>query len=48
MNEAFKLPPKSVKLLTKPDELTQNFSELIERNLRLPAKQELTDLILES
>jgi hypothetical protein len=38
MNEAFKLPPKSVKLLTKPDELTQNFSELIGKEFKITGK----------
>lgn len=38
MNEAFKLPPKSVTLLTKPEELTQKLSELIGTEFKITGK----------
>jgi hypothetical protein len=38
MNEAFKLPPKSVTLLTKPEELTQKLSELVGTEFKITGK----------
>lgn len=38
MNEAFKLPPKSVTLLTKPEGLTQKLSELIGKKFKITGK----------
>ena len=38
MNEAFKLPPKSVDLLTNPNELTHKLSELIGREFIITGK----------
>ena len=38
MIEAFKLPPKSVKVLPKPEELTQKLSELIGKGFRITGK----------
>ncbi|GAB2616266.1 type II restriction endonuclease [Emticicia sediminis] len=38
MNEAFKQPPKSVILLTKPEELTQKLSELVGKEFKITGK----------
>lgn len=38
MNKAFKIPPKSISLLTNPDELTQRFSSLIGTEFKITGK----------
>lgn len=38
MNEAFKLPPKSVTLLTKPEDLIQKLSELVGQEFNITGK----------
>ena len=38
MNEAFKLPPKSIKLLTKSEELTQILSKLVGQEFQITGK----------
>ncbi|MEP7129174.1 MAG: hypothetical protein ABI729_09915, partial [Chitinophagales bacterium] len=38
MNESFRTPPKSVKLLTNPNDLAQIFSELIGTEFKITGK----------